>query len=359
MTGRPDEPQTTGRAREVAPYGAWRSPVTAKLMAEGGVSTMWPQSTGESLYWTEMRPLEDGRYVVVRRAPGGEIADVTPPGASARTLVHEYGGGMYVAFRSADGGESVVFSEQKDQRLYRQDLTAMTGGRDGEAGGEPRWSAPRPITPAPPAERAHRYADGRVTPDGRLLVTVRERHEADGSVVNELVTLPTDGSAPPRVIASGHDFYAAPRLSPDGRRLAWIVWDHPRMPWDGTELWTADLAGDGTIAGERLVAGGPQESILQPLWSPAGDLWFASDRTGWWNLYAVAPDGTSGDAADGPADPCPLVTRDAEFAKVPWVFGLQHYVFLADGTLAVSSTEDGRDHLAVLSAPAPESEHGA
>ena len=350
MTGGPERPQTTGRAREVARYGAWRSPVTAKLMAEGGVSTMWPQSTGESLYWTEMRPLEDGRYVVVRRAPGGEIADVTPPGASARSLVHEYGGGMYVAFRSADGDESVVFSEQNDQRLYRQDLTTKTGGRDGEAGGEPRWSAPRPITPAPPAERAHRYADGRVTPDGRLLVTVRERHEADGSVVNELVTLPTDGSAPPRVIASGHDFYAAPRLNPDGRRLAWIVWDHPRMPWDGTELWTADLAGDGTIAGERLVAGGPQESILQPLWSPAGDLWFASDRTGWWNLYAVAPDEASSAAGDGPLDPCPLVTRDAEFAKVPWVFGLQHYVFLADGTLAVSFTEDGRDHLAVLDA---------
>ena len=346
--------------RAVAPYGAWRSPVTARLIAEGGVGIMWPQSTGESLYWTEMRPLEDGRYVVVRRAPGGEIADVTPPGASARTLMHEYGGGMYVAFRNEEGGESVLFSDQADQRLYRQDLRPPGAGRpDGDtSAGEAApavWTAPRPVTPAPPSDRAHRYADGRVTADGRLLVTVRERHEADGSVVNELVTLPTDGSAPPRVIASGHDFYAAPRLSPDGRRLAWIVWDHPRMPWDGTELWTAELAGDGTIAGERLVAGGPQESILQPLWSPSGDLWFASDRTGWWNLYAVAPD-PSGAATDGPADPCPLVTRDAEFVKVPWVFGLQHFVFLADGTLAVSYTEDGRDHLAIQGAPAPGSE---
>ena len=352
MTGRPDEPQTTGRAREVAPFGAWRSPVTAKLMAEGGVGTMWPQSTGESLYWTEMRPLEDGRYVVVRRAPGGEIADVTPPGASARTLVHEYGGGMYVAFRSARRRRERPLHRAEGPAPVPAEPDAMTGRRDGEAGGEPRWSAPQPITPAPPAERAHRYADGRVTPDGRLLVTVRERHEADGSVVNELVTLPTDGSAPPRVIASGHDFYAAPRLSPDGRRLAWIVWDHPRMPWDGTELWTAALEGDGTIAGERLVAGGSQESILQPLWSPAGDLWFASDRTGWWNLYAVTLDGVSLAATDGRAEPCPLVTRDAEFAKVPWVFGLQHFVFLADGTLAVSYTEDGRDHLAIHGAPA-------
>ncbi len=102
-------------------------------------------------------------------------------------------------------------------------------------------------------------------------MSVRERHEADGEVVNDLVSLPTDGSAEPRVIAAGHDFYAAPRISPDGRRLAWLTWDHPRMPWDGTELWTAELAGDGSVTGERLVAGGPDESILQPLWSPDGD----------------------------------------------------------------------------------------
>ncbi len=145
--------------REVAPYGSWRSPVTAKLIAEGGVSTMWPQSAGESLYWTELRPLEDGRYVVVRGAPDGEIADVTPPGVSARTLVHEYGGGMYVAFLGAVG-ESVIFSDQADQRLYRQDLRPAGEARPAS------WTAPRPITAPPPAERAHRYADGRVTPDG-------------------------------------------------------------------------------------------------------------------------------------------------------------------------------------------------
>jgi len=348
---------------EVAPYGSWRSPVTAKLIAEGGVGIGWPQSVGESLYWTELRPLEDGRYVVVRRAPDGEIADVTPPGVSARTLVHEYGGGMYVAFRGEDGGESVIFSDQADQRLYRQDL--RPAGGDAPAA----WTAPQPLTPKPPAQRAYRYADGRVTPDGRLLMTVRERHEAGGDVVNELVSLPTGAPAEPRLVASGHDFYAAPRLSPDGQRLAWLSWDHPNMPWDGTELWTAALAGDGTLTGERLVAGGTQESILQPLWSPTGELWFASDRSGWWNLYAIAVGadgkaagakpasmgGAEATATDGAAavpEPCPLVARDAEFVKVPWVFGLQHYVFLADGTLAVSYTEDGGDHLAVLESSA-------
>ena len=231
--------------------------MTAKLIAEGGVSTMWPQSAGESLYWTELRPLENGRYVVVRRAPDGEIADVTPPGVSARTLVHEYGGGMYVAFLGADGA-----------RERRSSATRPTSGCTGRTCGRPAKPSrptgptPRPLTPAPPAERAHRYADGRVTPDGRLLVTVRERHEAGGEVVNELVSLPTDGSAEPRIIASGHDFYAAPRLSPDGRRLAWLSWDHPRMPWDGTELWTAELAGDGTRL--RRAAGGRRPAGVDP-----------------------------------------------------------------------------------------------
>jgi len=327
-------------SRTVAPYGSWRSPITAALIAEGGVTTMWPQSVGESLYWSEMRPIEDGRYVVVRRGAGGGIADVTPPGVSARTLVHEYGGGMYAAFRNTSGAESVVFSDYADQRLYRQDLEVEAPS--GTAGGSARWSAPRPLTPEPPRTRSLRYADGRVAPDGRLLVCVHERHEADGSVVNELVALTTDRSAPARTIASGHDFFAAPRISPDGRRLAWLCWDHPLMPWDGTELWTAALAADGTLSGDRLVAGGPAESVLQPAWSPDGRLHYASDRGGWWNLYR--DDGRRG---------IPLAPRAAEFAKVPWVFGLQHYVFLTDGTLVAGYTEDGRDHLAVVEDAAP------
>ena len=166
-------------------------------------------------------------------------------------------------------------------------------------------------------------------------------------MVNDLVSLPTDGSAEPRVVASGHDFYAAPRISTDGRRVAWLSWDHPRMPWDGTELWTAELAGDGSVSGERLVAGGPDESILQPLWSPSGELWFASDRTGWYNLYAVSLDQADG-AGGGKPTPCPLEIREAEFAGVPWVFGLQHYAFLDDGRLVTAFTEDGSDRLAVL-----------
>ncbi len=186
-------------------------------------------------------------------------------------------------------------------------------------------------------------------------MTVRERHESDGTVVNDLVSPAgrrNGRAAEPRVVASGHDFYAAPRVSADGRRLAWLSWDHPRMPWDGTELWTAELAGDGSVSGERLVAGGPDESILQPLWSPAGELWYASDRTGWYNLYAVS-------VARGrlPRAAARLETREAEFAAVPWVFGLQQYAFLGDGRLVTSFTEDGSDHLAVLDEPGRRRSH--
>jgi dipeptidyl aminopeptidase/acylaminoacyl peptidase len=334
--------------RTIAPCGSWRSPITAESIARGGVATMWPQSVADSLYWSEMRPLEDGRFVVVRRGADGGIADVTPPGVGARTLVHEYGGGMYAAFRDQSGAESVVFSDFADQRLYRQDLEDETPG--GAKRGSVRWSAPRPLTPEPPRARSLRYADGRVTSDGRLLVCVHERHENDGSVVNELVALTTDGAAPAHTIAGGHDFYAAPRISPDGRRLAWLCWDHPLMPWDGTELWTAGLAADGTLSGARLVAGGPRESVLQPAWSPDGRLHFASDRSGWWNLYRdEGPEaGGPATASGGRPEAAPLMPRAAEFAKVPWVFGLQHSVFLADGTLVACYAEDGRDHLAVI-----------
>ena len=166
MDERTDQKRTgTPDRRAVAPYGAWRSPVTARLIAEGGVGIMWPQSVDESLYWTELRPLEDGRYVVVRRAPDGEIADVTPEGVSARTLVHEYGGGMYVAFRNEDGGESVLFSDQADQRLYRQDLRPAGAGRPGETR---RPAKPlRPPGPPPgPSPRRRRRTAPTATPTG-------------------------------------------------------------------------------------------------------------------------------------------------------------------------------------------------
>jgi dipeptidyl aminopeptidase/acylaminoacyl peptidase len=292
-----------------APYGTWTSPITAESIARGSVTLAEPGLATGAVWWIESRPLEGGRQAIVRAAiDGGERVDAIPQGFSARTRVHEYGGGAYVA-----DGDSVFFSNDEDGRVYRVD---------------PR-EAPRAITPEPPEPRALRYADFAAAPDGRRIYCVRELHTGDGEPVNEIVSFAADGEGEPVVVATGHDFYAAPRPRPDGGGLAWISWDHPRMPWDGTELWTA--APDGSDA--RLVTGGPSESIVQPAWSPGGVLHWISDRSGWWNLYR-----------DGE----PLHPAEAEFGAPLWVFGQSSYAFLDDGRIACAWTSRAFGHLGLL-----------
>jgi dipeptidyl aminopeptidase/acylaminoacyl peptidase len=278
-----------------------------------------PWTAGGTTWWLEGRPAEGGRVVLMEAEGGEDARDVTPAEFNLRTMAHEYGGGAYCV---RDG---VVFcSSFDDQRLYRI---------------EP-GSAPVPITPAVEGRR-HRYADGQVTANGRLWIGVRERHPASGrsaDVVNELIALPTDGSADPTVIASGRDFYSNPRISPDGRQLCFLAWDLPWMPWDGCELFVADLAPDGSLGEPRLVAGKiGEESIWQPEWSPRDDLVFASDRNGWWNLERIR---------DGERQV--LYEAEAEFGYPAWVFGGRSYAFLADGRIACAYDRDGRTHFAVL-----------
>ncbi len=245
--------------------------------------------------------------------PQGSPRDVTPAGANVRSRVHEYGGGACTL-----AGDVVFYVEFADQRLYRLDHGA----------------APRPITPAPARPGAVRYADAVVTPDDATLICVRERDPDDGGEpVNELVALPADGSAPPRVIASGADFYATPRLSPDGARLAWLSWDHPRMPWDGTECWVADWRG-GALGRATRVAGGPEESVFQPAWSPAGVLHFVSDRTGWWNLYAWRD-----------REAVALAPMAADCGVPLWVFDAGTYDFLPGGDVLCRVRSDGLERL--------------
>jgi dipeptidyl aminopeptidase/acylaminoacyl peptidase len=300
-----------------APYGAWASPISAELVAAGGVSLDEVRVGGERVYWVEGRPLEGGRQVICSAAPGvAGVEDVTGKGVNARTRVHEYGGGSYTL-----GGGALFFSNYADQRLYRQD---------------PGSATPRPITPEPPAPAAHRYADACPTPDGRLLVCVRERHH-DGEVVNELVAVPADGGEPV-VLAAGRDFYASPRVSPDGRRLAWLEWDQPNMPWDGTELRLAELDGDALAGDPVTVAGGPEESVVQPEWSPGGVLHLVSDRTGWWNLYRVGADGTLE----------ALAPAEEEFGAPHWVFGMSTYAFLPGGRIACIHGRGPKQRLGVL-----------
>ena len=302
---------------ETAPYGSWSSPVSAQLLVTDAVRLSMPSADGDTIYWVEGRPSEGGRTVLVRRSPDGTVEDVLPEGFAARTLAHEYGGRCVVVH---DG--VAYFSNFADQRLYR-----LAPGQ-----------APVAVTPEPPGERAWRFADPVVTPDGRHLICVWERHEA-GGVDNSLAVVPTDGGAPPRVLTGGHDFFAAPALSPDGRRLAWVAWDHPQMPWDGTELYEAVLDETLEVSSVRVVAGGTTEAVQEPRWGADGALYFISDRTGWWNLYLDAPGG-----------PVPLAPRDAEFAEPAWVFGNASYVPRSDGSVVVTWTEGGRMHLGTVSA---------
>lgn len=307
-------------AQTVAPYGAWRSPISAEWLAQAGTPLSALATQDQQVYWIEGRPIEGGRYVIVQRTPDGTQRAVTPTGFNARTMVHEYGGGSYLVAKDAAGAPVIYFANFGDQRLYRQ-----TPG-----------AAPQPITPEPPAPRSLRYADSCITPDGRYLICVRERHEGT-AVHNELVVLSTDGTGEAQIIAAGYDFYAAPRLSPDGRQLAWLSWHHPLLPWDGCELWVADLAGDGRLTNARHVAGSADESIFQPEWSPDGVLHFVSDRTDWWNLYC-----------ERAGEIVALAPLAAEFGKPQWVFGLSLYTFRADGTIAAIYSQDGIDHVGII-----------
>ena len=225
------------------------------------------------------------------------------------------------AARSSSPGRTLFFSNFADQRLYRL---------------EP-GQAPRPITPEPAVPAGDRYADGAATVDGKWIICVRESHLPDGQVTNEIVCLPSNGSAKPKTIAGGHDFYSSPRLSPDGRRLAWLAWDFPQMPWDGTELWVADWLPSGSLRNERRVAGGPRESIFQPEWDPEGRLTFISDRTDWWNLYR-----------EQNGEIVPLAPLEADLGYPQWGFGYSRYCFLSGGRLVCVFSRDGFDHLGLI-----------
>ena len=300
----------------VAPYGSWSSPITLDLVAnEGGVVYGYLSVDDEGLYWLESRPQEQGRQALVFHPHGGSPVDVVPAGFNVRSRVHEYGGGAW--FRD---GSTVYCSNFDDSRLYRID-------RPG--------AEPRPITPEPPAAHAWRYADGRVFAGGRLIVCVRESH-GDGEPVNELVVLASDGSDEPRVVASGRDFYAAPRPSPDGSRLAWLAWDHPHMPFEGTDLCVGDLAHDGTCSNSRRVAGSATESVFQPEWGPDGGLYFVSDRSGWSNLYL-----------EREGEVRALTEEEVEIGYPQWVFDLSRYAFLDDGRIACLVTREAVDSLEI------------
>jgi acetyl esterase/lipase len=309
------------------------------VVAAGKVSRGGLQADGGAVYWLETRPDEGGRQVVVRAEGDLPPADVSPPEASVRSRVHEYGGG---AATVVDG---VLFHvDQADQGWYRTDLRALSG----PGGTEP--VPPVPLLPAPPArEKGTRYADGRITRSGRWLVSVEERLHEEGAD-HRLVAVAAVG--PRRIVplVEERDFVAAPRPSRDGRWLAWVTWDHPHMPWDSSEVWVARIdesdAGIG-LQGGRRVAGGRGTSVGQPLWCRDGSLLFVDDRSGWWLPYRV----TAGQLGAPQPEAVPQVQAQAEFHAPDWVLGQATMAELSDGSIVCRRHQDGRDQLVRLQPP--------
>ncbi|NBD36326.1 MAG: prolyl oligopeptidase family serine peptidase [Chloroflexi bacterium] len=283
-----------------APYGAWASPITSDMLVSKAIRLGAGIFDGQDIYWMEGRPQEQGRSVIVKRTPDGETTDVNPSPFNARTRVHEYGGRSFLV----DNG-IVYFSDFADQRLYR-----VTPGK-----------APTPITPE--SEAKLRYADGIVDHHRQRIICVREDHRGGGEAVNTIAAIPFDGSSADadeqQVLVAGNDFYATPRISPDGQQLLWLTWHHPNMPWDGTELWVGAIQTDGALADARHIAGGDRESIFQPSWAPDGAITFVSDRSGWWNLYRWQEDHAE----------C-LAEMAAEFGLPQGVFGMATYDYRLD-----------------------------
>ncbi|HEY1625515.1 MAG TPA: prolyl oligopeptidase family serine peptidase [Streptosporangiaceae bacterium] len=304
---------------EVFPYGEWPSPISAADVAKGNIRLSFPLITGPAgrqvVWWQETKPAEGGRQTVSRQGPDGIREELLPAPWNARTRVHEYGGRAYQPL--PDGG--MVFANFDDQRLYR----VPADGGD-----------PKPLT----GDNGDRFADFVLSPSDDELWCVRERHE-DGQITRAIVAVPLDGADAVRVLVTGSDFFAFPTPSPDGTRLAWICWDHPRMPWDGTELRVASLDSPPghSPSGHRVLMGGPSESVLAPVWRDNDRLYAMSDRSGWWNLYEVDLDG-------GARNLCP---REEEFAGPLWQLGARPYAVLDDGRVAVVHGS-GETRLAVL-----------
>jgi len=300
----------------VAPYGSWESPITAASLVSTGHPIGGGAFVGSDVWWLESRPTEEGRLAVRRRDENGEPVDVLPAPWNARTRVHEYGGGAWVA---TDDG-ILVFAEFGDQRLYRL---------------EPGATEPMPLTPE---NEGMRFADFAVVGDD--VIAIRETHH-DGDLHRDIVAVPMDGTASAkasaiRSLVSGSRFLAYPRMSPDGTRLAWISWEHPQMPWDGTELRVGTLV-DGVVPEFETLLGGTVESVLQPEWVSDDALYVVSDRSGWWNLYNVDPDGTV----------TALEQVSAEVGGPLWQLGASWFSVLADGRV-LHTRMNGTSSLAIL-----------
>lgn len=299
---------------DVKPYGSWKSPITSSLIVESAIKLGNLVLDGETLYWNEIRPAEKGRSVVLKWEKGKAV-DITSEPYNVRTRVHEYGGGSFTVH---DG--TVYFTNFSDQHFYSQSpdgtIKQLTTGDN------------------------KRYAEPVFDSEDQVIYAIEETHNSEHDVVNTLVAIDAKGEKEVKTLHSGHDFYSSITLSPDGATIAFLTWNHPNLPWDGTELWAAQILPDCSLSQVSKVTGGHSESIFQPRFAPDGTLFFISDRTGFWNLYEV-----------GEKDLLPCYPLDAEFGYPQWVFGMSRYDFIHTEKgykIACCYTIKGSDYLAII-----------
>ncbi|XP_077252937.1 dipeptidyl-peptidase 5-like isoform X2 [Tasmannia lanceolata] len=321
-----------GEERVTAPYGSWKSPITADVVSGAGKQLEGIAVDGEGrLLWVETRPTEAGRAVLVKESenPRGKPVDIIPKEFAVRTLAQEYGGGAF-----AVSGNMVIFSNYEDQRLYKQFI------------GDPFTV---PLTPDYGGPLV-RYADGVVDSRFNRYITVREDHR--DSSLNPTTTIVAidlhDGDiTEPKVLVTGNDFYAFPRINPNGKMMAWIEWGHPNMHWDKAELWVGYISENGEVQKRICVAGGDPsviESPTEPRWSVKGELFFITDRkSGFWNLYKWLEDNN---------ELLAIYSLDGEFTRPLWVFGINSYDFIRNigktNKVAFSYRQKGRSYLGIL-----------
>ncbi|SHE76914.1 Dipeptidyl aminopeptidase/acylaminoacyl peptidase [Seinonella peptonophila] len=294
-----------------ATYGSWRSPISSDLIVAKSISFTEVQTDGDDIYWIEQRPYESGRFVIVHHTSTGKREEKLATPWNSHNRVHEYGGGSYVVHHGV-----IYFTNFQDQRIYAVK----------------RKGSPTAITP----DDGSRYAELVFDSVRNRLLAVRELHQEGLEPVNQLVSIDLK-QGEVQVIDDGHDFYASPSLSADGSKIAWITWDHPHMPWDSSQLWLATCNQDGRISQKRCIAGGENESVRQPEWSVNHELYFISDRSGWWNLYRL-----------NEGKIVPLCPMEAEFAGPAFQLGLPSYQLLTDQSLVCTYNRHGRWGIGLL-----------
>ena len=291
--------------KTIAPYGSWKSPIAAEMLVSGGKRRLTEiRCDREDIYWLDARPSEGGRVVIMRLSADGETRELTPAPFNSRNAVHEYGGGSFAVRK-----RTLYFTNWSDQRIYVQ-----------HEGGEPQ-----PLTAEPGIPRGSRYADLNLTPNGKFLLCVRETHTDDGNeATNEIVAIDTT-SGEAQIIASGRDFYCAPRVAANHDGIVWTEWDHPNMPWDGNYLVSGSFdSSSASVSTTSTLTGGQDEAIVQPSWSHDGTLNFVTDRTGWWNVHAWR----GGDMVN-------LFEEESDHGRPDWQFGFSSYAHLPDGRTAL------------------------